>query len=148
MDDSEAERAYSMIEEVLRKNELSWVADQVNESIELGNTEIKRADASDFIDDQVAGKRRGRKRMQDFVTTVSFSNVERLGLLLDAIKRLMALQDFEANALQILEADDVKFMPEQDRDEAHSLRRARTDEQEHARSRLSEVLKEMQGTFS
>lgn len=145
MDEEEAKRAYDGISEVLRAVGMGWVAEQVEESVELGKTVTKKADASEFIDDKVAGQRRGRQRMQDFVTTEPFSNLERLNLLLDAINRVMALPDFEADALKILEAKDVTFVSEQGNDASRSLHRNRTEEQELARRRLREVLQQVRG---
>lgn len=140
MDAEEAKKAYAGISGVLRQSGFEWVAAQVEESIELGKAVAKRADASDFIDDQVAGQRRGRKRMQNFVTTEPYSDVECLKLLLEAIKRMVALPDFEMEILKILEVEEAKFVTDHEDDKGFSLRGTQTVDQLKAQTRFREVL--------
>lgn len=139
MDEEEAKIAYEGITDLLRKVGLDWVVEQVKESNYLGKTVITKADASEFIDDQVAGQRRGRRQMQDFVTTQPFSNIERLNLLLDAIDRVMALPQFAIDALKILEAKSVTFVSEREGDDGHSLNSDSGELQEAGRRRLREL---------
>ncbi|ESX62692.1 MULTISPECIES: hypothetical protein [unclassified Mesorhizobium] len=139
MDEQEAKSAYDEISDVLRKVGLNWVVEQVEESIYLGKTVITKADASEFIDDQVAGQRRGRRQMQEFVTTQLFSNIERLNLLLDAIDRILALPQFATDALKILEVKSVTFVSEREGDDGHSLRSDSGKQQEAARRRFREL---------
>lgn len=139
MDEEEAKRAYEEISELLRKAELEWVVAQVEDSIDLEKAVTTKADASEFIDDKVAGQRCGDRRMQEFVTTQPYSHYERLNLLLDAIDRVMALPQFAAATLTILEADKVTFSSEQEGDDGYSLRGDSGERHEAARRRLEEV---------
>ncbi|CCV03101.1 hypothetical protein MESS2_1020002 [Mesorhizobium metallidurans STM 2683] len=131
--------AYDGLSDVLRAAGLNWVLEQVEESINLGKTVIRKADASEFIDDQVAGQRRGRRQMQDFVTTQPFSNTERLDLFLDAIERILALPQFSTGVLKILEAESVTFVSERAGDDGHSLLSNAGQQQETARDRFREM---------
>jgi hypothetical protein len=144
MEKEEAKRAYDGIAEMLRQRGLIWVVEQVEESIALGKTGTTKADASEFIDDKVTGQRRGRRQMQEFVTTRPFSSIERLNLLLDAIDRVMTLPQFAADALKILEATSVTFVAEREDDDGHGLHSDSSEEQEAARRRFREVRKQVE----
>jgi hypothetical protein len=121
MNGEEAKSAFDGALDVLRVVGLSWVVEQVEESIHLGKAVTTKADASEFVDDQLVGQRRGRRQMQDFVTTQPFSNHERLNLVLDAIERVLALRQFSTVALKVLEAESVTFVSERPGDDGHSL---------------------------
>ena len=99
IDEESARQGYDELRAALRKASLEWIAEQVEQAVSLGKPVTKEADASEFIDDQVVGQRRGRKRLQEFVTTEPYSCTERLRLLLDAIERVTALPAFEREAL-------------------------------------------------
>lgn len=122
MNEEEAQGAYAEIVGVLRDHKFAWVVSQVEDSIDLGKTVKKKVDASEFIDDVAAGERRGRRKMQDFVTTDPYSARERLELLLDAIQRVVALPEFEAQTVEILDAEIVTFESESEGGQDYTLR--------------------------
>ena len=142
MNEEEARRSYDELRTALRKAGLAWIAEQVEQTVELGKPVTKEADASEFIDDLVAGQRRGRKRLQEFVTTEPYSYAERLHLLLDAIERVTALPDFEREALAGLDAQKVTFVSEQDDEPDRNLQRDRSPDQEAICRRVQEMLLE------
>ena len=126
----------------MRKASLEWIAEQVEQAVSLGKPVTKEADASEFIDDQVVGQRRGRKRLQEFVTTEPYSCTERLRLLLDAIERVTALPAFEREAIAGLDAQKVTFVSEQDDELNRDLQRDRSLDQDATRHRVQELLQE------
>lgn len=136
MNEEEARQGFDELRVALRTAGLAWIAEQVEQTVALGKPVTKEADASEFIDDQVAGQRRGRQRLQEFVTTEPYSYVERLRLLLDAIERVTALPDFERQALADLEAETVTFVSEQDDEPDRDLQRGRTPDEEATRRRV------------
>lgn len=130
IDEESARQGYDELRAALRKASLEWIAEQVEQAVSLGKPVTKEADASEFIDDQVVGQRRGRKRLQEFVTTEPYSCTERLRLLLDAIERVTALPAFEREALAGLDAQKVTFVSEQDGELNRDLQRDRSLDQE------------------
>lgn len=142
MNEDEARQGFDELSAALRKAGLAWIAAQVEQTVALGKPVTKEADASEFIDDQVAGQRRGRQRLQEFVTTEPYSYVERLRLLLDAIERVTALPDFERQALADLEAETVTFVSEQDDEPDRDLQRSRTPDEEATRRRVQAAVQE------
>ncbi|RSV22275.1 MULTISPECIES: hypothetical protein [Sphingomonas] len=142
IDEESARQGYDELRAALRKASLEWIAEQVEQAVSLGKPVTKEADASEFIDDQVVGQRRGRKRLQEFVTTEPYSCTERLRLLLDAIERVTALPAFEREALAGLDAQKVTFVSEQDGELNRDLQRDRSLDQDATRHRVQELLQE------
>lgn len=144
MDEEEARSAYEGIAGMLQEIGLKWVIDQVEESISRGKTVAIEADASEFIEDVPAGQRRGRRQMQKFVTTQPFSDTERLLLLLDAIGRIMALPQFEADVCKMLETDSVIFASEREGDDDCSMRSDSGQLAETEQVRLRELRRQVE----
>lgn len=142
IDEESARQGYDELRAALRKASLEWIAEQVEQAVSLGKPVTKEADASEFIDDQVVGQRRGRKRLQEFVTTEPYSCTERLRLLLDAIERVTALPAFEREAIAGLDAQKVTFVSEQDDELNRDLQRDRSLDQDATRHRVQELLQE------
>lgn len=145
MNEKEAQAAYAAIVGVLRHHKFAWVVSQVEDSIDLGKTVKKKVDASEFIDDAAAGERRGRRKMQDFVTTDPYSARERLELLLDAIQRVVALPEFEAQTVKILNAEVVKFESEGEGGQDYTLRPDYAGAYNVSRENLRKFRQEIQG---
>lgn len=142
MNEEEARRSYDELRTALRKAGLPWIAEQVEQTVKLGKAVTKEADASEFIDDGVVGQRRGRKRIQEFVTTEAYNYAERLHLLLDAIGRVIALPDFERETLTGLDVQKVTFVSEQDDEPDRILQRDQSPEQDAIRRRIQTELVE------
>ena len=104
----EAENTYSALDQIIRRANLGYVADQVAFQIRLGKAETKKVQIeaiSAETNSEVPTTRRRRKgKTEVFTESVEFSSLEKLNLLVRAIERAtIEVAELHSDTAQLLD---------------------------------------------
>lgn len=135
----ESEQIFTELEKILAKQEMSWVADQVNEQIRLGKPVQREIEEKEGI----ANPSNRRKAKVTYPTTVEYLPNEKLDLLVNAIKAVVV-------DTALMEKELFKFFPSKEgqpkqiifcEDESGAIAHTLLEEEGKSRIKNAKILK-------
>ncbi len=156
MDEKVYDKIYQGLINILNKNHLPWVVDQVVEEIHLGILEDQPVNIKTFEEIPPRSKKNASdhpvlkqsRRSADFLTIRQYTSKERVLLLLDAMKRITADRTLMANEIFNLlsspdqQIDEIKFIDERT-NETFVVRRQEVSSRLEGVKELAEVLEQL-----
>lgn len=144
MTDDEASLTYRVLVSTLRENHLDWVVEQVSRQIESGRPTRKRIALRESWQ-QETGRRKSRA---EFVSTVPYTPLEQLRLLVDALDHsVVSTAEMEEFVLKHLPEEAglnaIKFVAEGTAEESYAIEPNQVQGRMTAAGQLKNLLNEI-----
>ena len=130
MPTEDAPAYYGKIAQILSENGFAWIVSQVESEIEQGRSVVKDVQAPEIgalVESETFARRTPRKRRAALLTTIPYTDSERLDILLNAVDTAIAGRaSFQEAALEYLpDVVSIEFTPDTETSLYESVRSKR-----------------------